>query len=121
MSAVHQVYAARFLLAFASVLAAGNAAAQSDPFIDALPVGGSAVGYVLRYERSTYRGAERGADHLPLYLYEGERAYLHGTSLGLKFKQDDWRADVFLRYRFEGFTHDRRPESTSGRATRAPG
>ena len=31
MSAVHQVYAARFLLAFASVLAAGNAAAQSDP------------------------------------------------------------------------------------------
>ena len=57
MSAVRPVYAARFLLAFASALAAAAAAAQSDPFIDALPVGGTAVGYLLRYERSTYRGA----------------------------------------------------------------
>jgi outer membrane protein len=116
-----QVYRAAYPLALIGALAASTSLASSDPFSDVLPVGGAAVGYVLRYERATYRGAERGADHLPLYLYEGERAYLHGTSLGLKFKQDDWRADVFLRYRFEGFTHDRRPESTSGLAPREPG
>src|SRR3954469_715946 len=121
MSAVRPVYAARFLLAFAGALAAGAAAAQSDPFIDALPVGGAAVGYPLRSERSTSRGAERGADQLPLYLYEGERAYLHGTRLGLKFKQDDWRFDTFIAYRFEGFTHDRRPSSTEGLTPREPG
>ena len=108
-------------LALALSLLASSVSASSDPFIDVLPVGGAGVGYVLRYERSTYRGAERGADQLPLYLYEGERAYLHGTSLGLKFKQEDWRADVFLRYRFEGFTRDRQPTSTLGLAPREPG
>ena len=86
-----------------------------------MPSGGAAVGYVLRHERSTYRGAEVGLDHLPLYLYEGERAYLHGTRVGLKFKQEDWRFDAFLRHRFEGFTQDRRPESTVGLAPREPG
>ena len=108
-------------LALALSLLASSVSASSDPFIDVLPVGGAGVGYVLRYERSTYRGAERGADQLPLYLYEGERAYLHGTSLGLKFKQEDWRADVFLRYHFEGFTRDRQPTSTLGLAPREPG
>ena len=108
-------------LALALSLLASSVSASSDPFIDVLPVGGAGVGYVLRYERSTYRGAEGGADQLPLYLYEGERAYLHGTSLGLKFKQEDWRADVFLRYHFEGFTRDRQPTSTLGLAPREPG
>ena len=107
-------------LALALSLLASSVSASSDPFIDVLPVGGAGVGYVLRYERSTYRGAEGGADQLPLYLYEGERAYLHGTSLGLKFKQEDWRADVFLRYHFEGFTRDRQPTSTLGLAPREP-
>ena len=65
-------------------------------FIDTLPVDGPAVGYLLRFERSTYRGAERAADHLPLYFYEGERAYLHGTRAGLKFGHDDWRFDTFI-------------------------
>src|SRR5438094_8018639 len=116
---MHQVY--RSACAVALMASASAAFSSSDPFTDLLEPGGAAVGYVLRYERSTYRGAERGADHLPLYLYEGERAYLHGTSLGLKFKHEDWRADVFLRYRLEGFTHDRRPESTSGLAPREPG
>ena len=121
MSVVRRVYAARFLLASACALAAGAASAQSDPFIDTLPVDGPAVGYLLRFERSTYRGAERAADHLPLYFYEGERAYLHGTRAGLKFAQDDWRFDTFIAYRFEGFTHDRRPTSAAGLEVREPG
>jgi outer membrane protein len=118
---VHQVYRAAYPLALACALAASSAGASSDPFTDVLPIGGSAVGYLLRYERSTYRGAESGADQIPLYLYEGERAYLHGTRVGLKFKAEDWRFDAFIKYRFEGFTHDRRPESTGGLTIREPG
>lgn len=95
-------------------LVAYSAAASSDPFIDVLPEGGAAVGFTWRHERSTYRGADNALDSLPLYLYEGEHAYLHGTSVGLKFKREAWRFDAFLRYRLEGFTHDRRPQSTIG-------
>ena len=121
MSAVRQVYAARFLVLLVTALGAGFACAQSDPFIDTLPVDGPAVGYLLRFERSTYRGAEGGADHLPLYFYEGKRAYLHGTRAGLKFGEGDWRLDTFIAYRFEGFTHDRRPASAAGLDAREPG
>src|SRR4051812_49830216 len=82
MSAVRQVHAARFspfLALGLAAVAAGSVHAQSDPFTDTLAPGGAALGYLLRWERSTYAGAERSADQLPLYLYEGERAYLHGT------------------------------------------
>ncbi|HYR34814.1 MAG TPA: MipA/OmpV family protein [Burkholderiales bacterium] len=118
---MHQVYRGAYPLALAWTLAASSAVASSDPFIDALPVGGAAVGYLLRYERSTYRGAESGADQIPLYLYEGEHTYLHGTRVGLKLKVEDWRFDAFIKYRFEGFTQDRRPESTGGLTIREPG
>src|SRR3954469_4700401 len=123
MSAVRQVHAARFspFLALGLAVAAGSVHAQSDPFTDTLAPGGAALGYLLRWERSTYAGAERSADQLPLYLYEGERAYLHGTRVGLKFRPADWRVDTFIAYRFEGFTQDRRPESTAGRDVREPG
>jgi MipA family protein len=115
---VRQVYAA-----LAAVCASFSVFASSDPFADVLPDGGAAVGYVWRHERSTYRGAEGGLDNVPLYLYEGERAYLHGTRLGLKFKQDAWRFDLFVRYRFEGFTRGNRPQSaaTLGIEAREPG
>src|SRR4051794_31738167 len=125
MSAVRPVDAARFLpclaLWLAGALAAASAIAQSDPFTDTLPEGGAGIGYLLRYERSSYAGAERGADQTPLYLYEGERAYLHATRVGLKFRPDDWRLDAFIAYRFEGFTQDRRPTSTAGLDVREPG
>ena len=95
---MRQVY--RWVSALA-LLNAAHAFASSDPFIDVLEPGGAAVGYVFRWEHSTYRGAEGGADQTALYLYEGEYAYLHATRIGLKFKQDDWRFDAFIRYRFE--------------------
>ena len=95
-------------------LAAATAAASSDPFVDLLPEGGAAVGFTVRHERSVYRDAHTGFDNLPLYLYEGEHAYLHGTRAGLKWKSDGWRFDTFLRYRFEGYTRDLRPPSTLG-------
>ncbi|HZE61653.1 MAG TPA: MipA/OmpV family protein [Burkholderiales bacterium] len=116
---MHQVY--RSVCAVALMASATPAFSSSDPFTDLLEPGGAAVGYVLRWERSTYRGADNAADEVPLYLYESEHAYLHGTRFGLKFKQDDWRFDSFIRYRFEGFNQDRRPESTVGLPLREPG
>ncbi len=104
----------RVLAGLACALVAASAAASSDPFVDLLEPGGAAVGFTWRKERSPYRGAEGGLDNLPLYLYEGERAYLHGTTAGLKFRHDAWRFDAFLRYRFEGFTRDARPDSAAG-------
>jgi outer membrane protein len=118
---VGQVYRYASALALAGALTPSASFASSDPFIDVLPVGGAGVGYLLRYERSTYRGAEGGADQIPLYLYEGEHAYLHGTRVGLKFKAEDWRFDAFIRYRFEGFTQDRKPAVAAGLAPREPG
>jgi outer membrane protein len=112
----------RFIIALAALLgASGAGAAAGDPFIDVLTPGGAAVGYLLRYERSTYRGAAQVADQLPLYLYEGEHAYLHGTRLGLKASQGAWRLDTFISYRFEGFTHDRVPTGAAGLSPREPG
>src|SRR3954471_15552605 len=95
--------------ALALTASATASVASSDPFIDVLEPGAAAVGYVLRWERGTYRGADGGADQVPLYLYEGDYAYLHGTRFGIKLKSDDWRFDAFIRYRFEGFTQDLRP------------
>jgi len=118
---VGQVYRSTSALALIVAFTALNAFASSDPFTDLLPDGGAAVGYVLRYERSTYRDAPGAADQLPLYLYEGEHAYLHGTRAGLKLKGEEWRFDAFIRYRFEGYTHDNRPDSTLGLAIREPG
>ncbi len=98
----------------ACALVAATALASSDPFVDVLDPGGAAIGFTWRKERSTYRGADTGLDNLPLYLYEGERGYFHGTTAGLKFSHETWRFDAFLRYRFEGFTQDQRPRSTAG-------
>ena len=118
---VRQVYRALGLVVALTV--APVAFASSDPLIDVLPVGGTGVGFVWKHEHSTYSGDQGGLDNLPLYLYEGERAYLHGSRLGLKFRQEEWRFDAFLRYRFEGFTRDRPPESAKalGIEAREPG
>ena len=85
--------------------------------------GGVAIGAALRQERSPYRGAGWQRDFLPIYLYEGERLYLHSYSIGLRFGNiaNEPRLDVFLRHRFEGFPYDRIPESLAGMAKREPG
>jgi outer membrane protein len=121
MRVVRQVYRALGLVV--ALTASPVVFASSDPLIDALPAGGAGVGFVWSQQRSIYAGDKGGLDNLPLYLYEGEHAYLHGTRLGLKFKQDDWRFDAFLRYRFDGFTRDRRPDSAValGIEAREPG
>jgi len=75
----------------------------------------------VRFGNSPYRGVSNGNDHLLAYIYEGEHAYLHASRVGLKFSQDVWRFDAFVRERFEGYTQDRVPASTTGMELREPG
>lgn len=79
------------------------------------------MGYGLRFERSPYVGGVGNRENQILYLYEGERAYLHESRVGLKFSRDAWRLDAFLQQRAEGFTQDRAPSSAAGMEFREPG
>jgi len=116
VSPVYRLAALVSTFAFAS-----SAAASSDPFIDLLKDGSFGIGYTARYQRGPYEGAANEGDQTLLYLYEGERAYLHGTRVGLKLKAEDWRFDAFISYRFEGFNIDKVPSSLAGSPAREPG
>ena len=75
-----------------------------------------------RIERSPYGSAGTRHDFVPLYLYEGERAYLHSHSVGLKFGASEARRfDLFLRHRFEGHPSDDIPASLQGMEKRELG
>jgi len=81
-----------------------------------------AIGVLPRIERSAYRGGGTRYDFLPLYLYEGERVYLHTQSVGLKFRPSATRRfDVFLRHRFEGHPTDDIPPILAGMDRREQG
>jgi MipA family protein len=99
------------------------ACATSDPLIGLLAAeGGAGLGLVTRFEQSPYRGAGTRNDLVPLYLYEGEKFYLHAYRLGWKFDdQPNSRFDVFLSHRFEGFPNDRIPASLAGMTGRQSG
>ncbi len=99
------------------------ASANSDPLTGVAAPGGAGIGAVLRHERSPYRGAGTRRDFLPLYLYEGERLYLHSHSIGLRFGrvENEPRFDVFLRYRYEGHPYERVPDSLVGMTKREAG
>ena len=67
--------------------------------------------------------SEHGVSHdvLPLYLYEGERVFLHASRVGLKLSEDRGRRfDVFFDYRFEGFPQNRLPAELAGLSEREP-
>lgn len=110
------------LLALA-LLVATRASGNSDPLTGVLPANGAAgLGVALRFERSPYAGGGTRNDLVPLYLYEGQRVYLHAYRIGLKLERGDGRrADVFLSHRFEGYPYDRVPPSLAGMSKRAPG
>jgi len=103
------------------------APARADPSLEALtnilPVPGSAgLGVLTHFERSPYRDAGNRYDVLPLYLYEGERFFLHANRGGVTLAQDDvQRVDLFVEQRLEGFPADRLPASLNGMATRDSG
>jgi len=74
-----------------------------------LAPGGAAVGYTWREQSSPYRGAKTPRSFDPIYLYEGDYAYLHGTRAGLKAEVNTWRFDAFVAERFDGYNKDRIP------------
>ena len=96
-------------------------AAPDNP-VDLLAIPASAgLGLMLRSEQSPYKGAGVHQDLLPLYLYEGKRAFLHGTRAGLKLTGDSRHGvDVFLDYRFEGFPNGAMPATLAGMQVRRP-
>lgn len=110
------------LLALGAALTAPPAAATSDFLAGALSGSGSAgLGAALRVEQSLYRGGGLRLDVLPLYLYEGERVYIHSGRAGLKFlPRPDRRVDLFVAHRFEGFPVYDLPGSLAGLAAREP-
>lgn len=106
-------------------MAPARADAKLEPLTDILSVPGSAgLGVVTHFEASPYRGVGNRYDVLPLYLYEGERFFLHANRGGVKLlsgADDAQRVDLFVGQRLEGFPADRLPASLAGMATRDSG
>ncbi len=106
---------------------AAHAIGGTEPLTDILNAPGSAgLGFVTRIENSPYVDGGTRYDLLPLYLYEGERVFLHSNRAGLKLiNQGDrgtgQRLDLFVEQRLEGFPVDRLPASLTGMAPRDSG
>ena len=110
-------------LAIFMCLSSQLAVATSDPLTSIIDTpGGAGMGFATRMESSPYRGGGTRHDFIPVYLYEGNYAYLHGYRAGLRlYDEQDSRFDVFLSHRFEGFPYDKIPASIAGMAERSPG
>jgi len=104
------------------LLASLCARASNYPLVDPLPEGGAGSGSAARVERSMYRGEGVRFDYLPLNLFFGERGYVHGDRIGLKWDLDaKSRVDLFLAHRYEGTPLERVPPVLAGMAIREPG
>jgi outer membrane protein len=113
--------AARIIL-LSLLLAALSARASDFPLVDPLPEGGAGSGGVGRATRSIYRGEGARFDYLPLNIFLGERAYLHGDRIGIKKDVDSrLRLDIFLAHRYEGTPLDGIPPVLAGMAIREQG
>ncbi|MEP6589348.1 MAG: MipA/OmpV family protein [Polaromonas sp.] len=100
-----------------------RADAYLEPLTNILSVPGSAgLGFVSRIEASPYREGGKRYDALPLYLYEGERFFLHANRGGVKLLNGgEQRVDLFVEQRLEGFPADRLPASLASMANRDSG
>jgi outer membrane protein len=105
----------------------GMTAARADVNLESMTnilsaPGSAGLGLVTRIEASPYRDAGNRYDVLPLYLYEGDRFFLHANRGGVKLLNDDaQRVDLFVEQRLEGFPADRLPASLAGMAARDSG
>lgn len=115
------------LLAFTATLCAPALAEGIEPMTDILNTPGSAgLGLATRASSSPYLKDGTRYDLVPLYLYEGERLFLHANRAGVKLFNDGDRSsgqrlDVFIEQRFEGFPAENLPPSLAGMATRDSG
>jgi outer membrane protein len=98
------------------------ARAYVDPLVDILAEPGSVgLGVLIRAQPSPYKGAGTRFDFVPLYLYEGDRVFLHATRAGIKlFNSPHQRLDLILNYRFEGFPMPDTPPELAGMQVREP-
>lgn len=98
-------------------------AAPNEPFADLLQIPGSAgLGAVVRAEKSPYIDGGTRYDLLPLYLYEGDRLFLHGGRVGFKLlKSNSESLNLVIEQRFEGFPEDKVPVGLAGIAPRNSG
>ncbi|HUW26244.1 MAG TPA: MipA/OmpV family protein [Gallionella sp.] len=110
------------LVAVMILLLTSTVAQALDPLSGLLSEPGSAgLGAVVRSSQSPYIGSRQRNDLIPLYIYEGERFFLHASRGGIKLRDDDnIRFDVFFDYRFEGFPYDHIPASLAGMQAREP-
>ena len=83
--------------------------------------GGAGAGLLSRVEQSPYRGIGSRQDLIPLYVYEGEYAYLRSYRIGIKLDAQPWRFDLFLDRRFEGTPYDLTPDELPGLLRREQG
>jgi outer membrane scaffolding protein for murein synthesis (MipA/OmpV family) len=102
------------LFAGALALAAASAGhanwlVTKTPFHDQEP-GSVGIGYAARFGQSPYEGvgdigsvySDYNYDLVPLYLYEGEYLFSHGTEWGVHVWQpENFRVDLLARYRFD--------------------
>ncbi len=115
------------LTASSLAVTSARAAGGTEPLTDILNTPGSAgVGFLTRIETSPYQGAGTRYDLLPLYLYEGERLFLHANRVGVKLLNaadggSGQRLDLFVEQRFEGYPAGRLPASLAGMAPRDSG
>lgn len=120
--------------AMLSALFAANTAhaiGGTEPLVDILNAPGSAgLGFVTRIETSPYAGGGTRYDLLPVYLYEGDRLFLHANRAGIKLINEGdriktgigQRLDLFVEQRLEGHPiGDNLPPSLAGMAPRDSG
>ena len=103
------------------LLSSAHASGINEPPTDVLPMPGSVgLGATLQIEASPYKGAGARFDLQPLYLYEGERAFLHSGRAGLKLLDTpEHRFDLFVDKRLEGFQANKIAPSVAGMAMRS--
>ena len=113
-------FTASLAIGFLTVWSA-QASGINEPPTDVLPAPGSvALGASMQIESSPYKGAATRADLLPLYLYEGERAFLRSGRAGLKLLDNpEHRLNFFVDKRLEGFQANKIPASVAGMAMRS--
>ena len=114
-------------LALITALCTPASADGIEPLTDILNTPGSAgAGLSLRISPSPYLQGGTRADLTPLYLYEGERVYLHANRAGVKLIKEGSgaagpRVDVFIEPRLEGFPAGNLPDSVVGMGDHKPG
>ncbi len=123
----HRPLVTACLLAFTALACTPAAADGIEPLTDILNTPGSAgMGLATRITTSPYQGGGTRYDLVPLYLYEGDRLFLHANRAGIKLLNDGdresgQRFDVFVEQRFEGFPAEKLPASLAGMGTRDSG